>query len=99
MSITIEVTAKCESMTQRGTKCTKEAKVYEPGHSIQATDEDGIPTVRILRVGDRYSYYDSIPMGFRCNTHSREGKAEATRRWTANHFRRTNPRMSGINTI
>ena len=97
--IQINVTAKCEDFTQKGTKCTKEAKVYEPGHSIQATDEDGIPTVRILLVGDRYSHYDSIPMGFRCNTHSREGKAEATRRWTANHFRRTNPRMSGINTI
>ena len=97
--IQINVTAKCEDFTQRGTKCTKEAKVYEPGHSIQVTDEDGIPTVRVLRVGDKYSSYDSIPMGFRCNTHSREGRAEATRRWIANHNRPTNPRMHGINTI
>ena len=97
--IQINVTAKCEDFTQKGFKCKKEATVYEPGHSIQVTDEDGTPTVRILLVGDRYSHYDSITMGFRCNTHSREGRAEATRRWTANHFRRTNPRMHGINTI
>jgi|10_taG_2_1085330.scaffolds.fasta_scaffold207302_2 hypothetical protein len=97
--IQINVTAKCEDLTQRGTKCTKEAKVYEPGHSIDAIDEDGIPTVRITKEGGRHSSYDSIPMGFRCNTHSRAGRAEAARRWTANHFSRTNPRMSGINTI
>ena len=94
--IQINVTAKCEDFTQRGTKCTKEAKVYEPSHSIQDSDEDGIPTVRVrLDIGA----YDSIPMGFRCNTHSREGRAEATRRWIANHNRPTNPRMHGINTI
>jgi len=93
--IQINVTAKCESITQRGTKCTKEAKVYEPSHSYDIDTN----TVRVTNEGGRHSSFDSIPMGFRCNTHSREGKAEATRRWTANHFRRTNPRMSGINTI
>ena len=83
MSITIEVTAKCESMTQRGTKCTKEAKVYEPGHSHNVATG----TVRVPKEGGRYSSYDSIPMGFRCDTHSREGLATANRRWMANHNR------------
>ena len=96
--IQINVTAKCEDFTQKGLKCKKEATVYEPGHSIQAVDEDGIPTIRILRVAGA-SGYDCIPMGFRCNTHSRGGRAEAAMRWTANHFRRTRARMGGINTI
>ena len=84
MSVTIEVTAKCESLTQRGTKCTKEAKVYEPGHSHNVETN----TVRVTKEGGRYSPYDSIPMGFLCNTHSREGLAEANRRWMENNCRR-----------
>ena len=82
--VTISVFAKCESLTQRGTKCTKEAKVYEPGHSHNVETN----TVRVTKEGGRYSPYDSIPMGFRCNTHSREGLAEANRRWMENNCRR-----------
>ena len=93
--IQINVTAKCESITQRGTKCTKEAKVYEPSHSYDIDTN----TVRVTNEGGRHSSFDSIPMGFRCNTHSREGRAEGNRRWALNHFRRTRARMGGINTI
>ena len=91
--IQINVTAKCESMTQKGTKCTKDAKVYEPGHS------HNVETDTVRAVAKDFHDFIAIPTGFRCNTHSREGRGLATRRWTANHFSRTTPRMHGINTI
>ena len=86
MSITIEVTAKCESMTQRGTKCTKEAKVYEPGRFGGYCDpvvvNGPLPGNRLYD-----ARHNSIPTGFMCNSHSREGLAAANRRWMANHNR------------
>ena len=78
MSITIKVTAKCESMTQRGTKCTKEAKVYEPGLPSDTS------LVRVTKEGGRYSSYNAIPTGFRCDTHSRFGLAAAQQRLMRN---------------
>ena len=35
MSITIEVTAKCQALTQRGTRCTKEATKYERVFAVE----------------------------------------------------------------
>jgi len=80
MSITIEVTAKCESTTQKGTKCTKEAKVYEPAGLTMNTE--------VRAVAKNFHDFIAIPRGFRCNTHSREGLAEANRRWMANNLGR-----------
>ena len=82
MSITIKVTAKCESMTQKGTKCTRDAKVYEPG-----LPSDTAPVVASgphngPRLYDRR--FNSLPPGFRCDTHSRFGLAAAQQRLMRN---------------
>ena len=73
MSITIEVTAKCESMTHKGTKCTKDATVYEPG---LRTDTAPVVANGPIRLDGNRLYdpdYNAIPTGFRCNTHARYG--------------------------
>ena len=82
MSITIKVTAKCESMTQKGTKCTRDAKVYEPG-----LPSDTAPVVASgphngPRLYDRQ--FNSVPTGFRCDAHSRFGLAAAQQRLMRN---------------
>ena len=87
MSITISVIAKCEGMTQKGTKCRKDATVYEPTMGAMATiSQYASNTVPVSgpqngsNLHDRQ--YNAIPTGFRCDTHSREGHA---RMWSRIH--------------
>ena len=91
--VTISVFAKCESMTQKGTKCRKDATVYEPRMGSLAT----IPEIQAQTVpvngplpGNRLydARHNCIPTGFMCNTHSREGLARANSRWMRNNLRR-----------
>ena len=93
MSITISVIAKCESMTQKGTKCRKDATVYEPRMGALATitqfASNTVPVSGPQNGSNLYDgQYNAIPTGFRCNSHSREGLAEANRRWMENNYRR-----------
>ena len=91
--VTISVFAKCESMTQTGTKCRKDATVYEPRMGALATWKDihsnSVPVSGPQNGSNLYDgQYNAIPTGFRCNSHSREGLAEANRRWMENNCRR-----------
>ena len=72
-TITIEVTAKCESLTYKGKKCTKDATVYEPG--LPSDTSPVVANGPIQLAGYRLydPRYNAIPTGFRCNTHSRWG--------------------------
>ena len=70
MSITIEVTAKCDATTEDGTKCREEAMVYEPFLNTiprVLSNVSGHPTF-IRPWGNDFNI---IPRGFRCNAHSR----------------------------
>ena len=85
MSITISVIAQCESMTQKGAKCRKDATVYEPAMGVMATIPQIISNiVTVQAIAKDFHDFNAIPRGFRCTTHSREGLAEANRRWMEN---------------
>ena len=84
MSITISVIAKCESMTQKGTKCRKDATVYEPAMGVMATIPQIISnTVPVQAIAKDFHDFNAIPRGFRCNFHSRDGLAQSNRQWMA----------------
>ena len=86
MSITIEVTAKCEGMTQRGLPCRKNAKVYEPTMGALATiPEIQAHTVPVTFYATYRDQHNIIPTGFRCDTHSKAGQEQMWNRIHRNY--------------
>ena len=86
MAITIEVTAKCEGMTQKGLKCRKDATVYEPTMPRLATiPEIQGHTVPATFVPSFQNSHNVIPTGFRCDHHSRAGQEQMWNRVHKNY--------------
>ena len=96
MSITIEVTVQCQATTYKGTKCTREATVYEG-----PTEDNGeVPLVAVVEEhkkwtehlgGKYYTTRDNVvgfhhSHGFHCNTHTRSARnarADQSRTYSA----------------